>query len=239
MTRVTFDSMVQAAEWARDGRSLYFMSSHASRQRTLFRIPVDGSRAAESVLAAPDRPFELQVGPHDTLVLRLGGLATNRDLWLTTPDSPGVLRPLLRTPFSERSVSLSRDGRWLAYVSNEGRTDEVYVRNVAAGSGRTRVTTRGGFEPRWGAPGELLYRRVDSIFVVSARLGTSPAFGPERLVVVVPRTRASPVEMTWDVSRDGQQFVMPTLAATEQAAGPNLHLLLHAIPARGGRSGEH
>ena len=62
------------------------------------------------------------------------------------------LVPFLVTPFNERSPIFSRDGRWLAYVSDESGRDEIYVRSVSQGlvrrslspprAGRTRSGPR-------------------------------------------------------------------------------------------------
>ena len=58
------------------------------------------------------------------------------------------------TEFGARSPTLSPDGRWLAYVSNEAGREEIYVRPFPdADSGRWLVSTDGGVEPVWAHSG--------------------------------------------------------------------------------------
>lgn len=76
------------------------------------------------------------------------------------------------TPFDERNPAVSPDGRWLGYASNETGALEVYVRSLAEGSGRTRVSTGGGTEPRWARSGrELFFRSRDSGYAVPVTPG--------------------------------------------------------------------
>ena len=54
--------------------------------------------------------------------------------------------PLIRTAFDENQGSVSPDGRWIAYVSNETGRREIYVRPFPFGQGRWQVSVDGGFE---------------------------------------------------------------------------------------------
>ena len=71
-------------------------------------------------------------------------------------DSAAV--PLQVTEFAERSISLSPDGRWLAYVSTRSGRNEVYVRPFPdAGASLQQVSTDGGTEPVWAHSGRQLF----------------------------------------------------------------------------------
>ena len=63
------------------------------------------------------------------------------------------LQPLLSATFREADPTISPDGRWLAYTSNESGRLEVYVRPYPAGAGRWQVSDNGGGFPRWAASG--------------------------------------------------------------------------------------
>jgi serine/threonine-protein kinase len=84
------------------------------------------------------------------------------DLWTLQADATG--RPagspqrFLSTPFHEAQASISPDGAWVAYESDEldGLVD-IYVRSFPEGAGKVRLTTSGGRSPRWGRAGELYY----------------------------------------------------------------------------------
>jgi len=111
------------------------------------------------------------------LVYRVTNPETRRDIWWQ-PSGGGPAVPVLTTPFEERGLAVSPDGRWLAYVSNETGNDEVYVRALPGPGGRVQISTTGGREPRWAGGGrEVLYRARDSVF--SAEL--TPAGGEVRV----------------------------------------------------------
>jgi eukaryotic-like serine/threonine-protein kinase len=59
----------------------------------------------------------------------------------------------------ESQGQISPDGRWLAYVSNESGTEEVYVRPFPSGPGRWKVSAGQGRyrEPRWRRDGKELF----------------------------------------------------------------------------------
>src|SRR5688500_18642297 len=78
---------------------------------------------------------------------------------------------------------VSPDGRWLAYVSDESGTLEVYV-SPFDGSSKHRISTAGGIQPRWQKGGrELLYLGPDNVLMsVAVEPGASfKASPPERL----------------------------------------------------------
>jgi Tol biopolymer transport system component len=115
--------------------------------------------------------------------------------------------PLRATNADERGIALSRDGQWLAYTSNEGGRDEIYVTRLVANGPRWAVTQGGGGEPRWGAGGELLYRKSDTVFTVSVRGRDVPEISAPQRVLVYPSISA-PFEALWDVAPDGKRFAM-------------------------------
>jgi serine/threonine-protein kinase len=62
-------------------------------------------------------------------------------------------------------VSISPDGRYLAYNSNETGTYEIYVRPFPSGDGKWQVSTSGGTEPRFTRDGRwLFYRNAGELY---------------------------------------------------------------------------
>ena len=60
--------------------------------------------------------------------------------------------------------SLSPDGRWLAYTSNNAGRYEGDVRPTSEAEGRWQISTEGGVEPVWSASGsELFYPHGDQV----------------------------------------------------------------------------
>jgi Tol biopolymer transport system component len=113
----------------------------------------------------------------------------------------------------EGYATLSPDGKWLAYQSDESGTDAVYVQPFDNGSPGTKklstISTGGGGLPRWRRDGGELYYmtqpgRVYAVAVHPA--GGDFAFDPPRELF---HTRPSPKSWNlYDVSADGQRFLL-------------------------------
>jgi serine/threonine protein kinase/Tol biopolymer transport system component len=151
--------------------------------------PADGSAGAERLTTSKSWQQPQIVTPDGSALIyqETGGLATrdtsledNYDLWLLPLSPGGEPRPLLRSKDNEKLPYLSRDGRWLAYVSDETGREEVWVRAFPPeGSAPIRVSQSGGTEPVWAPDGKRLYYRDASglrLFAVPVTYGTVPQF---------------------------------------------------------------
>jgi hypothetical protein len=78
------------------------------------------------------------------------------DIWLRTPD--GHLTSVVQTAFDERDGTISPDGRWLAYLSDESGRWQVYLKSMQGGN-RVVVSEAGAGRPYWLEDGRLVYRR--------------------------------------------------------------------------------
>jgi hypothetical protein len=106
---------------------------------------------------------------------------------------------------------LSPDGRWLAYVSDESGTSEVYVISFPdVTEFKRQVSVGGGVEPMWAHSGDELFYKDPQRRLVAASVRTDPSF------VVVDRTplftfdpsAQNTVIMTeYDVAADDQRFL--------------------------------
>src|SRR5207244_12716045 len=93
----------------------------------------DGTAPAESLLVAPDDQWAGDVTPDGrTLLFRSGGGGPLRSIRVL-PLREGARTPesFLANQFDNHSPSLSPDGHWVAYASNESGRLEVYVRPVS------------------------------------------------------------------------------------------------------------
>lgn len=130
-------------------------------------------------------------------------------------------------PYHQHTPTFSPDGRWLAYVSNESGRSEVYVQPHPGPGGKWAVSTDGGAEPVWARSGkELFYRQGDKLMAVA--VGTTRGFSvarPRALFAGRNRSAAdSPGHANYDVTPDGQRFVM-----IEQADPKHLPARLHVV----------
>ena len=135
-------------------------------------------------------------------------------------------RPFLRTPFQEGWAQVSPDGRWLAYVSKELARSEVYVQPFPDGGARWQISTAGATEPVWSRDGrELFYRDGDKMMAVNVT--TQPTFsaGKPRLLFESAEYERVSTTPNYDVSLDGQRFLM--VQASEQQSAPQLNVVVN------------
>jgi Tol biopolymer transport system component len=157
---------------------------------------------------------------------------TEWDLWflpMRASHVDGQPVPFLQTEFNEHLGRLSPDGRWLAYVSDESGTKEVYLRRFPSSDGKTRISLNGGNEPRWDGDGhELFYLSPDGrLMAVTIELGASVQV---RSTATLFKTHTGPIrnsgfDVNYTVTRDGQRFLIST--ATEAASAVSTAILLN------------
>ena len=224
--RITSDSATAEAEWDPDGRSLIFR--HARGRGGISRTAADGSGSPVVLLTRPNVVYETAITPdRKTIVWREDAPNTSRDILSAPLDSPTAVRPIRNTAFDERGFSLSPDGKWLAYTSNEAGTNEVYLCRIEANGAHWRVSRQGGSEPRWARTGELFYRNGDSVLVSRITLGAEPTIGAP-VLLFRGQYDGAPFEPLWDVSPDAKQFVM---VRNQSFGGARLVLMLDWIDA--------
>jgi Tol biopolymer transport system component len=139
------------------------------------------------------------------------------DLWVLPLE--GKPSPFLQTPFNKEAAALSPDGRWAAYVSNESGRNEVYVTSFPMPAGRWQVSTAGGSWPRWRRDGrELFYLAPDNRLMAADVHGQGSSFQVGTVPALFQTQARTNVRYMYDVSPDGQRFLINTLV--EQAVQP-------------------
>jgi Tol biopolymer transport system component len=193
--------------WSSDGRQLVFSIDKAGPPH-LFRKTLDAASDPEELMpvdGAVQFAFGWSADGQQLLFGERGG-ATTDDLWVLPLTGERKPHPFLRTPFDEDQASVSPNGRWVAYQSNESGRHEVYVSPFENSALRWQVSDSGGRAPRWRGDGqELFYVAVDgNLMAVPIKSGDSFAAGsPEKLFKV---TTERPDR--YDVTSDGKKFLI-------------------------------
>jgi len=135
--------------------------------------------------------------------------AAQADLWVLDLQDGGQARPFLRTDYYESKAVFSPDGRWLAYVSSDSGRREVYVRAYPGPGGKCQVSTDGGDDPAWAPTGrEVFYRSGDKMLAVLLQAEPVLTAGRPTLLFELAAERSRLDLPNYDVSADGQRFVM-------------------------------
>jgi hypothetical protein len=122
-----------------------------------------------------------------------------------------VPRPLVRSRYDNFAMTLSPDGRWLAYVSDESGNAEVYVRPFpSVDSAKFAISLGGGVEPLWRRDGaELFFRNPHGdMYAVSVGVGRRFEHGAPRLLFSRPGMALQEFYRSYDVHPDGKRFLM-------------------------------
>ncbi len=231
-TRLASEPGVEvSAVWSPDGTVVaYGRVWGENAQLGLFRRTIGGG--AERLILAEDDPYEQQLWPTDWtrdgkwLVFARGSWIgwVAADVLMVSPDG-GTPTPLVTGPAVEHNGTVSPDGRWLAYVSDESGVDEVYVipfapawpdRQIdpAAPSPRWRVSTAGGAAAVWSSDGTELFYCTPAGDIISVRTDTAGDFF--RSDAGTPLFRAGFESGTnLQVLNDGQRFFITDILLDE------------------------
>ena len=225
LTRLTLDPGTDwFPVWTPDGRRIIF-SSNRGGAFNLWWQAADGTGAAERLTTSSNAQFVTGITPDGTAVIFNEQTKTmGNDLLQLALDGTRRVTPLLQTKFDERNGIVSPDGRWLAYESNSSGPFEIYVRPFPnVGGGQWQVSTAGGRQPLWARSGkELFYFGADGALLrvpVEASGATWNAGTPMKLLEGRYYTGTGSGR-AYDVSPDGQRFLMIKAPGTDASAAP-------------------
>ncbi len=207
-TRLTFGPVGNTSpQWSPDGVWVAYESARNGRYG-IYRKHSDGSGAEELLVSD-----ELTIVPTDwsrdgkfLLYSRpLSGLGPIHQTWSLPLE--GDRKPSL---VLERggNAKLSPDGHWLAYVSGESGTAQVYVVAFGGGQGKWQISANGGVLPRWSNDGKELYYfdPTFSLFAVPVNAaGSAVQFGASQTLVTNWTVPSVPI---YDVSPDGKKILL-------------------------------
>jgi len=215
--RLTFDPAIDAVPiWSPDATQFVFCSN----RQLLFGLYLkdsDGAHDEKHIVReeVPDFPSDWSRDGKYILYFRF------TDLWFTPfPELKGSL--FLKAPSALRNAQFSPDGKWVAYASNETGKWEIYVTSFPEARGRWQVSSGGGEQPRWRGDGrELFFLSLDGK-VMAAPVTTGANFDAGTPVALFQSTPRQPVLVfdffVYDVSRDGQRFLINTQVKQAESA---------------------
>ena len=222
LTRLTESTIIPRSIWTPDGKRLTFMFARSGAMN-LYWMPADGGGAAERLTTSENVQYPGSWSPDGQLLaFSEANPTTGWDIWVLGLQGNRKPRPFLQTPANEYQPTLSPDGRWLAYASDETGRREVYVRPFPGSGGKVQISTEGGLEPVWARNGrELFYRSGDKM--MAAAVETKPTFAAAKPKLLFEGHYETVIfgfyeGPNYDVSPDGQRFLM--IKASEQESAP-------------------
>ncbi len=228
LTRFTFEGNSNLVPvWTPDGKRIAFISNKEGPQNLFWQL-TDGGGGLERLTTSEYTDVPHSWSPDGKLLAFVEvSPTTGWDIWVLRMGDRKA-QPFLRTPFNESVPRFSQDGRWLAYISNESGRFEIYVQPYPGPGGKWQISTEGGTEPVWNPNGrELFYRSGDKMIAVD--IATQPGFaaGKPRMLFEGPYEPAPITNPNYDVSPDGQRFLMLKPVEQAQAAPTQINVVLN------------
>ena len=196
--------------WTPDGRSVTFESATAGTGSDLRTKRADGSANAVLQFHGKRDVFQPLWSPDGKWLIFVDALAPGTiGIFGIRPGIDTAPVPLVASKVIQVSPALSRDGRWLAYDSNESGIPEVYVVPFP-NTGTAKWAAGGGTEPRWSHSGKELFYRDASGRLVTVEVKTRPTFSLGRSTPLFPAAEfvSDPFARDYDVSLDDRRFLM-------------------------------
>lgn len=226
LSRFTFEGAENRAPvWTPDGKRIAFRSTKEGPSNIFWQL-ADGSGGLERLTTSEHDQISTSWSP-DGQALAFVQLSPNKpaEIWVVRMGDRKA-QPFVQTRFNEGAPRFSPDGRWLAYDSDESGRYEVYVQPYPGPGGKWQISTEGGMEPVWNPNGrELFYRSGDKMMAVD--IVNQPGFAAGRpRKLFEGRYGENPLNPNYDVSRDGQRFLM-TRESEQDSSATQINVVLN------------
>jgi serine/threonine-protein kinase len=200
------------AEWTPDGKELIFSSERPFFD--LYRRAADATRPAEPLLTGSYDHYTGAVS-HDGKLFAFVLAVPGGELWTVNLQGDAKATRYFGNGFNLGHPTLSPDGRWMAYDSDEsGQGVDVFIQSFPdPNQKRLKVSPSRGSEPMWTKGGrELVYREGDKVMAVDIDLATGASDPPRALFSgPYPSNQGWTRPRSYDVTPDGERFLLTKL----------------------------
>jgi hypothetical protein len=230
-SRLTFgDAMEKMPVWVPGTRDVTFLSDR-NGNHDVWRAPADGTRDAELVLDIEQDIATVDWSPDgEWLLIRTSAgtaVTAQRNILVMRPGTDEEPVPLFAGSYRELNPTVSPDGRWIAYASDETGRYEIYVRPFPdVRAGRWQVSINGGRYPQWAHSGREMFFQGPSQEMMAVEVAAGAAFDagdPYMLFEASPQWETGNLTgVYYDVHPDDQRFLIATRSVTgsDEQEGP-------------------
>ncbi|MBU0984513.1 MAG: serine/threonine-protein kinase, partial [candidate division Zixibacteria bacterium] len=209
VSRLTFDKPDNVLpKWSPDAKHIVYAETENGNFRTKYKR-ADGQgvvhrlEGADSVLNGPAHWFADSV---------LYLVVSANDLDVARYDfADKSVTPVINTQYREVGSSVSSNGRYILYISNESGRNEIYVSELDGDGGRWQVSNSGGYSPCWRSDGgEIFFLSGNDVMSVDVAMSDNKfEIGlPKKLFSQSLNFAGTVSASRYCVSNDGQRFLM-------------------------------
>ncbi|MCX6173795.1 MAG: protein kinase [Ignavibacteriales bacterium] len=213
LNRLTFGGINRTPQWSPDGKNIAYMKQLEKGKFGIYIKSYDGSGNEVEVYRGDTRLY-LDYWTRDGANLIIDNLTNGAQSDLLVVPLKGDKKPwkYLDSKKDEYEASISPDGKWLSYLTDESGLYQIYVRSFPNKEGKWQISTDVAEEPRWSPDGKTIYYRKSSQ-MFSVPISTSPTFAAGIPKVMFSGFPAMNVDsgITFDITSDGKYFITTSL----------------------------
>ena len=221
-TRLTFSPTSNIiGGWSPDGRQVLFSSNRKIGRYGIYTKASSGAAAEQALLpGSADVGYIVTDWSRDgRYVVLIRNTVGKRRLCLLSLEDKKLKELLSEHEGDEGDAAFSPDSRWIAYQVFTSGAPTIFVSPVGGSGGKWQVSTTGGYAPRWRADGkELYFITPRDLTMMAAKVeGSGPEFHVGEVTPLFPTRAVSNPAYAYDVSADGQRFLVSCAEAEASA----------------------
>jgi serine/threonine-protein kinase len=237
--RLTFNAQTNSDPvWAPDGKHVVFRGGFSSLG--LWWVRTDGALAPVRLLESRVNDFGANsFSPDGRRLIYSAQNQGSSDLWMVSLDlqdsdhpTAGTPQVFFSSPSNETRPAFSPDGQWVAYLSDETGTIEVYVRAASTTAsrpgGKWQVSTGGGGQPIWSRNASKLFFMSENRMMVTdySTAGGTFTYSKPRIWATMSGVGDTGFS-SHDLAPDGKRFVVFTRTAPTGDGTPRINVLFN------------
>jgi eukaryotic-like serine/threonine-protein kinase len=228
MSKLTFGGLNRTPLWSPDGKTIAYFKRTKEGKTGVYVKPSNGGGEEREIFDAKDIRVYLDYWSRDGKFLIVDHLTKNSqsDLLILPLIGDKAQWKYLDSPRDEYEACISPNGKWIAYLTDETGSYQIFVRSFPNKEGKWQISTDVAEEPRWSPDGKYLYYRKSSQ-IMSVPVSTETTFSAGVPTVLIKNFPAQNVDsgISYDITSDGKYFI--TTQPAKGVSYKNISVVLH------------
>ena len=221
-TRLTSGSAdFSLGTWSPDGRQIAYIGDE--QPVVIYLHPSDGSLEPQKLQTDQTVVIPNSWSPDGQMIVFSNQTSHGGDLWIQPLTGDKKAYPFIVTPANEATGTISPDGKWLAFTSDENGRPELYVTSFPSPGVKRQITSDGAVDPQWLNGGsEIAYINSERklIIIKIQAQGSKFDIGESRILFggkPLPALPNNPSD--WEtpvyITSDGKRILLPVPVDTD------------------------